>query len=161
MDYAQSCYQQSGGLFDITAGILAQAWDFTQPRLPDKKAVAALLTQVGWHQVQWQKPHVYLPLGMVLDLGGVVKEYAVDCVASLWLKRGVRHGLVELGGDLRAIGGHENGQPWQVGIRHPRHKGRLLTTLALRQGALASIALLKERQGKAWLRQAGVDYIAV
>jgi thiamine biosynthesis lipoprotein len=75
---------------------------------------------------------------MEIDFGGVVKEYAVDRVTTLCREAGVRHGLVNLGGDVGIVGPRPDGAPWRIGIRHPRRPGEVLETLELRAGALAT-----------------------
>ncbi|OAI01099.1 FAD:protein FMN transferase [Methylomonas methanica] len=139
LDYAATCYQQSDGLFDITSGILRQAWRFESGQLPDDQLIKALLKKVGWHKLHWRAPVLEFRLaGMELDFGGIVKEYAVDRAAAIAWNAGARHGFINLGGDLRLIGPRPDGTPWQVGIHHPRQKQALATTLALHNGAVAS-----------------------
>ena len=75
---------------------------------------------------------------MELDLGGVVKESAVDRVALRCRQVGVRHGLVNLGGDVGIVGPRPDGEAWRIGIRHPRRPSELIQTLQLHAGALAS-----------------------
>lgn len=139
LDYAVTVYAQSDGLFDITSGVLRKAWDFKAQRIPEQSEIDALLPLIGWPQVQWQRPHIALPLeGMQIDFGGFGKEYAVDRAAGVLAAEGIAHGLIELGGDLRVIGPHPDGSPWQVGIRHPRLAETAIATVPLRQGAIAS-----------------------
>jgi thiamine biosynthesis lipoprotein len=76
--------------------------------------------------------------GMEIDFGGIVKEYAVDRAAALCQGAGVRHGVINLGGDIKVIGPRADGSPWRIGIRHPRHKEAVMRTILLREGALAS-----------------------
>ncbi|SJM92579.1 FAD:protein FMN transferase [Crenothrix polyspora] len=139
LNYASACYQQSDGLFDISSGILRKAWRFNTQQLPNAQEIEALLIKVGWHKLSWQAPVLNFPLaGMEIDFGGVVKEYAVDRVASLCWAAGVHHGVINLGGDIKIIGPRADGEPWRVGIRHPRDKDAVMHTLALRKGGLAS-----------------------
>jgi FAD:protein FMN transferase len=139
LDYAVTCYEQSDGLFDITSGILRRAWKFDQGKLPEQALIDELLDNVGWHKVVWKRPVLTFSVpGMEIDFGGVVKEYAVDRAASLCYGLGIRHGVVNLGGDIKVIGPRDDGSPWRVGIRHPRSKDALLDTLPLYKGALAS-----------------------
>jgi FAD:protein FMN transferase len=139
LDYADSCFRQSDGLFDITSGILRRAWNFKAARLPAQAELDALLPLVGWKQVRWRSPLIVLPKpGMQLDFGGYVKEYAVDRVAELCRARGAQHGLVDLGGDLAVIGPHPNGKPWRVGVRDPRDPSLSLGSLPLGWGGIAS-----------------------
>jgi FAD:protein FMN transferase len=139
LDYAQECHRQSGGLFDITSGVLCRAWKLHSGRVPTRRELAAVRRLVGWRHVRWERPRLVLTrAGMELDFGGYVKEYAVDRVAQLCAALGVRHGLVDLGGDLRAIGPHPDGQPWIVGIRNPAQPQSALAALPLAAGAIAT-----------------------
>lgn len=139
LDYAVTCYEQSDGLFDITSGILRRAWKFDQGALPDQSLIDELLNKVGWHKVAWNRPVLSFSVqGMEIDFGGVVKEYAVDRAATICYSQGIRHGVINLGGDIKVIGPRADGSPWRVGIRHPRDKDGLLDTLLLYEGALAS-----------------------
>lgn len=139
IDYAQQVWQQSEGLFDITSGILRQAWDFRVPRLPAQRDIDALLPLIGWEKVEWRATRIRLPIaGMELDFGGFVKEYAADAAARALREQGIEHGFVELGGDIAVIGPHPDGSPWRIGVRHPRQPDTALAMLELHQGALAS-----------------------
>jgi len=139
LDYATTCFEQSEGLFDISSGVLRKAWNFHEPSMPDSGVVAALLQRVGWQRVQWLPPWLHFPAaGMELDLGGVVKEYAADRLATVCREAGVEHALVNLGGDIRVVGPHPDGSPWSIGIQDPRKLGKALVTVNLYQGALAS-----------------------
>jgi len=139
LNYAAACHEQSGGLFDITSGILRRAWRFDSGALPDQALIDALLDKVGWHKLRWTPPRLEFPVpGLELDFGGVVKEYAVDHAAALCRAAGIRHGIVNLGGDIHVIGPRADGSPWRIGIRHPRQPGATLRTVLLRGGALAS-----------------------
>ncbi len=139
LNYAATCHEQSDGLFDITSGILRRAWNFKSGALPDEEQIRILLDKIGWHKLRWKPPMLEFPMpGMEIDFGGVVKEYAVDKAAALCLDAGVRHGVVNLGGDIKVIGPRPDGRPWRIGIRHPRQKEALIETLLLHEGALAS-----------------------
>lgn len=139
LNYAAACHQQSDGLFDITSGILRRAWRFDLGCLPDEELIQALLDKIGWHKLRWQAPVLeFLIPGMEIDFGGIVKEYAVDRAAALCWSAGIRHGVVNLGGDIKIIGPRADGEPWRIGIRHPRQREAVVETLLLHQGALAS-----------------------
>jgi thiamine biosynthesis lipoprotein len=140
LDYAATCHAQSGGLFDITSGVLRRAWGrFDANTLPDHGRIEALLAIVGWEKLAWMRPVLAFPRpGMEIDFGGVVKEYAVDRVAALCLEAGAGNGVVNLGGDIRVIGPRADGTAWRVGVRHPRDREGVVSSLLIRQGALAS-----------------------
>jgi len=139
LDYAALAWEQSGGLFDISSGVLRRAWNFRSGRLPSPEEIEALRPLVGWDKLRWQRPHLVLPIaGMQLDFGGYVKEYAADRVAAQCRELGLRHGLVDLGGDLAVVGPHPDGSPWRVGIRHPRAPEGAIASLALAAGGIAT-----------------------
>jgi FAD:protein FMN transferase len=139
LDFAATLYATSDGLFDATSGTLRKAWDFRARRLPEPGQVEALLALVGWQHVRWKDARIELPIaGMELDFGGFGKEYAADRAATLLQQHGLRHGMVNLGGDIRLVGPRPGGLPWSLGIQHPRDERRMLATLALDAGALAT-----------------------
>jgi thiamine biosynthesis lipoprotein len=139
LDYADACYRQSDGLFDLTSGVLRRAWNFREARVPEADAVAALLPLIGWEAVDRATTRIRLrKTGMELDFGGIGKEYCADRVAALMYDAGARHGLVNLGGDIRVVGPHPDGSPWTVGIRHPRADDAVLALAKLSEGALAT-----------------------
>lgn len=139
LNYAQTCYTLSDGLFDITSGILRQAWQFDTLVLPDDKIIQSLLKKIGWQKLQVENSILsFLQAEMELDFGGIVKEYAADRASILCLNAGILHGIINLGGDIKIIGAHPDGKPWRVGIQHPRDKTKIWKVVKLKRGALAS-----------------------
>lgn len=137
LDFAHQCFIESDGLFDITTGVLREAWDFKSGQLPAQAQLEALRPRVGWSQVGWSGGQVKIPAGMELDLGGLVKEFAADRLLTLLSEARVS-GLVNLAGDIRVTGPRPDGSPWPVGISHPRQTGRAAATLPLIEGGLAT-----------------------
>jgi thiamine biosynthesis lipoprotein len=137
-DYADTCYRESGGLFDVTSGILRRAWRFKEGRLPPREEVDALLGRIGWNKLSWRPPRLKFEPGMEIDFGGIVKEYAADRLATLCLDAGMRHGLVNLGGDIRVVGPHADGRPWSIGIQDPLRQNAAMGALAISHGGVAT-----------------------
>jgi thiamine biosynthesis lipoprotein len=73
-----------------------------------------------------------------IDLGGIAKGYAVDRAAGALRRRGVTRGIVNVGGDLYAIGRSADGDPWRVGIRSPADPDGLMGTLEVADAAVAT-----------------------
>jgi thiamine biosynthesis lipoprotein len=110
LELADQLWQVSGGLFDITLGPLSQAWDFRPSGGADPTHIERALPAVGWDRVEWQDSRFHLPeYGMEIDLGGLVKEYAVDCAVRHLRASGITSGVIELAGDVGAIGSHPDG----------------------------------------------------
>ena len=145
--FADSLWQLSAGLFDITSGVLRHAWDFKGARLPEPATLQTRLAQVGWQHVERHGHQVRLMLpGMELDFGGFGKEYAADRAAAVLQNHGIHHALVNLGGDLYALGERGlpelEGQSWQIEIQPPRPDPASpdvpLALLPLARGGLAT-----------------------
>ena len=138
IDFAGRCFELSGGLFDVTSGVLRYAWKFDgSDRIPEPAAVERLLPRVGFKKLQWQSPRLLLPDGMELDFGGIGKEYAVDRAYDSLAVRCSAPFLINFGGDLRANRPPSHG-PWQVGIERPDTDRRATMILDLKHGALAT-----------------------
>ncbi len=139
LNYANTVWRESEGVFDLTSGVLRKAWDFKSGLLPEQREIDALLPLVGWDQVRWTRDSVYLPApGMELDFGGCVKEYAADSAAAQLRRHGVEAALVDLAGDMVAVGAPDGAAGWPVGIRHPEARDRAVAQVSLPEGGLAS-----------------------
>ena len=151
LDYAAICFEQSAGLFDITSGILRRVWNFNASQPPKRDAITPLLPLIGWpkvvrdvvrdvaHAATGDSARVFLSSrGMEIDFGGFGKEYAVDRAAAVLLSFGLRHAFVSLGGDVTVTGPRADGEPWQLGIRHPRHQDDVIAQLPIASGAIAT-----------------------
>ena len=129
------------GIFDPAMLPLIQLWDYHAPRhgIPDDDEIASALTRCGWNQVQRQKGRIFLPTaGMGLDVGGIGKEYAVDRVFDMGIKRGIRNLLVDFGHDLRACGEPPEGGPWRIGLENPEDAGHCWGGVSIRDRAVAT-----------------------
>ena len=139
LNYAAVCHEQSGGLFDLTSGVFRRVWHRQRKTLPRQGELDDCLALVGWDKVELSGKQIRLPLkGMELDFGGVVKEYAADAAVLIARKAGIRHGLVNLGGDICIVGPQPGGEPWPIGIVHPLKTDSALATVSVHTGALTT-----------------------
>ena len=119
--------KDSDGSFDITVYPLIQLWGFYTGnyKIPEKEKIDELLTMVGYGNV-FVKDDTLLKTedNVALDLGGIAKGYALKEAVKVLKKAGVSSALVDLGGDLYALGTH-NGKPWRIGIRNPQGEGMI------------------------------------
>ena len=119
----------SDGACDVTIGPVMRLWGFSTmvPRVPDEDEIAAALERVGTDKIEVNERRVrLLQEGMVLDLGGIAKGYAVDRAVTLLEKGGASGGLVEAGGDLRFFGTKPGGKRWRIALAHPRKLSTLI-----------------------------------
>ena len=139
LDYADTLFKSSDGLFDITSGVLRRAWNFKEKIIPSDTELKSILKLIGWQKVKRGKNSIHLPVtGMEIDFGGFGKEYAADRVADQLSSAGIRHAYINLGGDIRAIGPQPDGTPWVVGIKDPRKVDGVVATFSIKSGALAT-----------------------
>ncbi|MEO6422584.1 MAG: FAD:protein FMN transferase [Candidatus Nitrotoga sp.] len=138
---------QSGGLFNPAIGSMVKLWGFHssefKPMLPDDNQLAALVAehpQMSDIDFSISPPDIDGQGGRIgsrnvavqLDLGGYAKGYALDRAAILLKQQGIRNALINIGGNVLAIGKHGS-RSWRVGIQHPRHPGPI-ATLELHDG---------------------------
>lgn len=129
------------GAFDPTALPLVRLWNWkaNPPVVPTEEAIRGAREKVGWNKVQRRKGGIFLPHpGMCLDLGGIGKEYAVDCVVAMALKHGIENVLVDFGQDIRVHGKPPGRPAWHVGLENPTNPGSCWSSVAVLDHAVAS-----------------------
>lgn len=139
LNFADTCYQLSDGLFDITSGALRKVWQFDcSDNIPSQELINQILPKVGWSKISFNKNSINLPQGMEIDFGGIGKEYAVDRSILLAKKQTDKPILINLGGDLASTSSRRNNKPWQVGVEHPGFESGKTMVVSLYKGALAT-----------------------
>lgn len=140
LDFANQCYQLSDAKFDITSGILCQAWTFDgSDNIPTEEEINSLKSNIGWAKAKWNKPSINLPSGMEIDLGGIGKEYAVDSTVKLLKQNTQKSFLVNFGGDIACPYPRKNNIPWSIGVDDPEQTGdNSAGKIELFQGGLAT-----------------------
>jgi len=138
LDFCEHCHFATQGAFDATSLPLSLLWDWKRKHdtLPTPEEIAKAQASIGWKRVQRSKGRVFLPeTGMMLDFGGVGKEFAVDCLKQLALGIGIQQVLVNLGGDMAAQGDAPEGDGWSVGLEDPADQTRTFCNIRLHTGA--------------------------
>nr|PZN10259.1 MAG: thiamine biosynthesis protein ApbE [Caldicoprobacter oshimai] len=135
----------SNGAFDITIYPIVKLWGITSehPRVPSNAEIRDKLRFVDYRNVVLDEDEktVYLKKpGMGIDLGAIAKGYAADEVARILREEGVVHALINMGGNMVAMGGKPNGQPWRIGIQDPRAEGarRHIAIIEVMDGSVVS-----------------------
>jgi thiamine biosynthesis lipoprotein len=114
----------SGGRFDITGGAVTRLWRAAAEHgvPPQPAEIAERLRLVDWRELHLdaERPSAYLPrAGQQLDPGGIGKGFAADRARRIYRRYGIRHGFINLGGNVLTLGGRPDGAAWKVGIRTP------------------------------------------
>ncbi len=124
--------EASGGAFDVTVAPLVAAWDFGPAATgaaaaPSDTALAEMLSRVGYDKVEVDAVRGTLRktvAGVACDLNAIAQGYTVDKLAEGLIGLGYRDFVVEVGGEVRAMGRNASGVPWQVAIEKPVFEGR-------------------------------------
>jgi thiamine biosynthesis lipoprotein len=130
----------SGGAFDITYDSVGYLYDFRARQRPSDSQIAERLTAVDYRHIVLDRERrtiFFKTAGVRINLGGIAKGYVVERAAAMLRARGVEHALLNAGGDTRVIG-DRRGQPWIVGIRHPRVADEVVTRLPLVDEAIST-----------------------
>lgn len=113
----------SEGRFDITIEPVVDLWAIGKEgaHIPSDKELAEALSHVNYRNIEFDKAAGTLKKnkdGIKIDLGAIAKGYAADEAVRILKEEGVEKALVNLGGNVYALG-DKDGEPWKVGIQDP------------------------------------------
>lgn len=165
---AKDIARQTDGAFDPTIGAVVDLWGFgpaparTSP--PAHGEIEAALALGGWRKLEFDISGRKLlqPGGLRLDFSGIAKGFAVDHVADSLQQIGLRHFLVEIGGELRGEGVKPDASPWWISIERPadfsRAPAALVTELPETRVALHGLSIATSGDYRRWFESGGKNY---
>jgi thiamine biosynthesis lipoprotein len=134
--------QASGGAFDPAIGALVDLWGFGPGARPEAAPTGAITAAMvaGRGHVEFDPPGLRARrIGQArLDFSGIAKGFGVDKAAEWLLAQGLRHFLIEVGGELRGHGLRPDGHPWWVDIEPPPGCDTLPMRVALHELSVAT-----------------------
>ena len=138
IDQAKTLATKSNNLFNPAAGKLFELWGFHQDDWFVSHPPPSQETIDVWLNSNPTMADVHINNGVLssdnpmvkLGFGGFAKGYAVDAAITILQNLDITNAIVNIGGDLRAIGSHGE-RPWIIGIRHPRKDG-MMASIALK-----------------------------
>lgn len=112
---------QTGGALEPTIYPVLRAWGFTaqENRIPSDMEIEELLECVNYEKIELDDTYVRLDAGSMLDFGAVGKGYAGDEAAQTLRGNGITSALLDIGGNIQAVGAKPDGSSWRVGIKDP------------------------------------------
>ncbi len=138
--HAQDLSALTNGAFDVTVQPLWLAFAEAKKRggLPTAQALHAARGLVDWRRLSVSPDAVRLERpGMAVTLNGLAQGYAADRALAALRRHGVSHALIDTG-EFDTLGRKQHGEPWVLGVRHPRDPEALAARLAVDGRALAT-----------------------
>lgn len=127
LSYALDMAEETNGALEPTIYPVLTAWGFTtgENHVPAETELAELLEKVGYDKVELNNDQIQMEPGGMIDLGAVGKGYAGDEAAQILRERGITAALLDIGGNIQAIGTKPDGSDWRVGLKDPFSGGVL------------------------------------
>ncbi|MCM1214626.1 MAG: FAD:protein FMN transferase [Lachnospiraceae bacterium] len=127
VSFALEMAEDTDGALEPTIYPILTAWGFTtgENHVPSQKEIGKLLEYVGYDRVHLEDGELILDAGIMLDLGAVGKGSAGDEAVQVFKENGVSSALLDIGGNIQAIGTKPDGSYWRVGLRSPFSDGVL------------------------------------
>ena len=136
--------QASDGAYDPAIGSAVQLWDVTNRHEPPSRELVARLADRAFHlhvevgTFRGTSVIVRRDADARLDLGGIAKGYGVDRAVAALRDWGVANAVVDVGGDLYALGDGVDGDGWRVGIQSPHSAGDIARVVRVSDAAIAT-----------------------
>lgn len=133
----------SDGYFDVTAGPLISLWNIREGtgHIPTAEELKVAQNCIGYQGLLEQGKGEFLlqSAGMKANLGAIAKGYIADCMKSFLMEKGVKSGIINLGGNVVVIGENPEGKPFTIGIQDPlKATGEILGTIQATDCSLVS-----------------------
>ncbi len=147
----------SEGSFDITIGPIVKLWSIGLPeaKVPNKEEIDEKLTLVGYERLQINNEDKSIFLkdkGMKIDLGAIAKGYTADAVVEVLRENGVKSAIIDLGGNVFAIGNKPDGNAWKIGIQDPfDQRGKIVGVIEVKDKSIVTSGIYErfiEKDGK-------------
>lgn len=114
--------EMSDGAFDITIAPVSSLWDFKAetPSVPSPEAIAEAVSHVNYENIIIRDNTVKLADPQAgIDLGAIAKGYIADRIKDYLEEEGVRHAMINLGGNVLAMGSKLDGSDYNIGVQKP------------------------------------------
>ncbi|HJA80743.1 MAG TPA: FAD:protein FMN transferase [Candidatus Mediterraneibacter intestinipullorum] len=133
----------SGGRFDITIASASDLWDFKDNEsgtLPDAQTLEEAVSHIDYRCIQIDGNTVTLTDPQAkIDLGGIAKGYIADQLKDYLKSAGIKHAMINLGGNVHTLGGRYDGTDFRIGIQKPfADGGTVLGTVSISDCSVVS-----------------------
>ncbi|MGL5615755.1 MAG: FAD:protein FMN transferase [Sarcina sp.] len=153
VDYSE----KSSGAYDLTIGPLVKLWSIGLPeaKVPSEIEIKEALGKIDYKKVKLneESKEVFLEdKGMMLDLGSIAKGYTADELAKLLKEQLVTKAIIDIGGNIYAVGEKAEGKDWTIGIQNPfTDRGEALGSITVKDKSIVTSGIYEryiEEDGK-------------
>ena len=135
----------TNGALDITVGPLVNLWGFgsvdRERKIPSEEEINLLVKEIGLTNIEVDQTNSALKKqrpNLIIDLSATAKGYGVDKVFGYLKLSGFTDFMVEIGGEVRAIGKNHKDESWKIGIANPESPTKPQHVLEIEEGAVAT-----------------------
>ena len=114
----------SGGTYDPTIRPLVNVWNnsIKNAQIPDEETIKQKLKLTNCNDIEFNDEERSIGLkhtGQQLDLGGIAKGFATDAIRDIFIRNNIKSGLIDLGGNVYALGSKPDSECWNIGVQNP------------------------------------------
>lgn len=149
----------TNGLFDISIGPLVKLWSIGLPeaKVPTLNEINEKLPLINYKDIEIDEENktVFLKRkGMMIDLGGIAKGYTADIISNILVEEGVKSAIINLGGNVYALGTKVNGSNWTIGIQNPfSDRGDIVGTISINNKSVVTSGIYER-----YIEKDGIKY---
>lgn len=122
----------TNGAFDITVYPLCELWDIKNASVPPSdEDIKAATEKIGCGEIEINGEYLIKHENTMIDLGGIAKGYLSDKLRVLMSDYGIKKGIINLGGNVVAIGEKNKNTPWHIGIADPSDPNEAITSVSV------------------------------
>lgn len=135
--------QATDGLFNIAIYPVKKAWGFEDGsyQVPSDETLSELLKLADVGQIHYDKDTAQIAFGMEgmqIDLGGIAKGFTSNRIMDIFRECGVESGLVNLGGNVQALGTKTDGSLWRISVIDPVNQEDMAGILSVADRAVVT-----------------------
>lgn len=123
-EVASEVYRNSNGAFDLTVMPLVNAWGFGPGKKThlEQNMLDSILQLVGMSKIKLEGDRLVKENpGITIDVNAIAQGYSVDIIAEYFESLGITDYMVEIGGEIKAIGKNPKGEKWKIGVDRPEY----------------------------------------
>uniref|UniRef100_A0A7V1EIT3 FAD:protein FMN transferase n=1 Tax=candidate division WOR-3 bacterium TaxID=2052148 RepID=A0A7V1EIT3_UNCW3 len=136
---SDSISRLTNGVFDISIAPLLEIWGFysNQKKIPAQVEINRAKKFVDYRKITIKRDSIFIPESMKVDLGGIAQGFAADRVSGIMRMYKIKSAVINIAGEIYALGNSPKKRPWVVGIKNPRGDG-VIEKVGVIDGALST-----------------------